>query len=342
MNRALLLTAAAAMLAAGCGNQPQGGHVRGSGEGVCVKVRRVQAAENFSSAGYVGTVEASRQAAISAPVSGTLSSVPVKEGERVSEGQPLAYIEAQQVISMHEAAKARLDQARDAWDRVSAVYGSGSISEADYIDMKTKLDEAVAAESAARKSLEKCCLKAPFGGVVQSIALSRGVEVSPGEPVMRIVDLKNPEIRFPLPEKEFPVHAVGERAVVDVPALGIRLEGTLRTKGVSASPLSHSYECTVTLNGTDGGLMPGMVCKVQLEMPGRRVVTVPSSAVMTDMDGRYVWTAEDGVAAKKYIVPGGYAGGEIAVESELSDGDLVIVEGSRKVSAGMRVKASEQ
>ena len=47
---------------------------------------------------------------------------------------------------------------------------------------------------------------------------------------------------------------------------------------------------------------------------------------------------EDGTVEKKHIVAGGYSGRGIIVSEGLSENDLIIIEGARKVSTGMKVK----
>ena len=86
-----------------------------------------------------------------------------------------------------------------------------------------------------------------------------------------------------------------------------------------------------------------MVCKVHVESEDGGYLIIPASAVMTDMDGRYIWgVSPEDTVCKTYITVGGYAGDGIIVKEGLAEGDRIIVEGSRKVSTGMKVKAEEK
>ena len=58
---------------------------------------------------------------------------------------------------------------------------------------------------------------------------------------------------------------------------------------------------------------------------------------MTDMRGRYVWRVNGHTVEKSYIIVSGYSSNDIVVSDGLTIGDLVIVEGRRKVSSGMKV-----
>ena len=64
--------------------------------------------------------------------------------------------------------------------------------------------------------------------------------------------------------------------------------------------------------------------------------------MLTDGGGRYVWTVDgEDTVCKTYIRVNGYSGKGVVVESGLDDSLRVIVEGSRKVSGGMKVKCVE-
>lgn len=308
---------------------------------VVVKVQRAAADSGAGSTAYVGTVSAARTATLTSPVSGTLVEGPVREGSSVRKGQTLARISSQAVSSAREAAASRLRQAEDGWARVQKVYASGTIAEVEYVRVKAQLEEARAADAAARSTLERCTLKAPFAGVVDKTWLSQGVETTLAEPIVRIVDLSTLEIHFSLPENESPRHAAGEELTVEIPALDYSGPGILSNKGVTASPLSHSYDCTATLSDAVQGLTPGMVCKIYLAGAESEDIVIPASAVMTDLEGRYVWTATGGVVEKKRVTVGGYSGRGIVIGEGLEADDLVIIEGSRKVSTGMKVQTQE-
>ena len=311
-------------------------------EPVTVKVLAVSTGADARSTGFVGTVASSRTDVVSAPASGTLVSLSVREGEKVRRGQVLAGIRSEALESAYKMAGASLEQAEDGWRRVQILHETGTVSETEYIKVQTQVQQARASESAAKAALDRCQPKAAFDGVVDKIWPARNVELTLGEPILRLVDVNALEIHFSLPEGDFGKYETGQAASVEVPSLGKTLSGTLAVKGIEASALSRSYTCTVSLRAKAEGLMPGMVCKVYLRgASGQGGIEVPSSSVLTDKEGRYVWAVQDGVVCKKHITVAGYSKDGILVSGGLEEGDLVIVEGRRKVSTGMKVKTVE-
>lgn len=311
-------------------------------EPVTVKVLSVKRGADARSTGFVGTVDASRTNIVNAPASGTLVSLPVRKGESVRKGQILADVRSETLESAHSMASASLEQAEDGWKRVQMLHESGTVSEAEYIKVQMQVQQARASESAARAALERCKPKAAFDGVVDEIWPSQNVELTIGQPILRLVDIKSLEIHFSLPEGDFGKYQAGQAASVEIPSLGKTLPGRLAVKGTQAAVLSRSYDCTVTLGSKAEGLMPGMVCKVYLRSTSNEDrIEVPSSSVLTDMDGRYVWAVQDSVVCKKRITVAGYSKDGILVSEGLEEGDRVIIEGRRKVSSGVKVKTVE-
>ena len=307
---------------------------------VLVKVQKVEFSDNVGTASYVGTVEASRTAVVSARNSGTVTGLCLKVGDRVSRGQELCVIESAQVRSAYDAARATLLQAEDGWERIEKVRSSRSVTEVKVVEVQTKFEQARASAAAASRSVDEMTLRAPFDAVVNSVAVSDGTNVNIAESIVALVDPSSAEIHFPLPENEYAVIGIGTGVSVEIPALGITdLKASVSAKAAVASKLSRSYDCIVSLPSIPRSLMPGMVCKISVGSVGARVFVLPASAVMTDTEGRYVWTVEDGVVGRSYVTVGGYNGDGVVIKSGLQEGDSVIVEGSRKVSTGMSVKA---
>lgn len=287
---------------------------------------------------FIGTVIPSRTATVSAPHSGKLTTLSVRKGDVVRNGQILAKVESQTAKSTYKAAKASLDQARDAYDRAAQVYPQGSISEIQFIEIKTKLAQAEAAMESAAKALEDCNIKAPFAGVVSAVYVDEGEDLAIARRIASILDMNGLEIKIPVHENEIGNISKGIDALVDVPALGIEsLKAKVIAKNLISSALSHSYDCNLKLDRIPQGLLPGMSVKVRFQTPGEVTLVVPSSAVQLDRNGKFVWLYDDGTVRKAYISAGGYAGKGVIVSEGLSEGDKVITAGYQKISVGMKV-----
>jgi len=303
---------------------------------ISVEAMRVGATDNVTSTRLVGRVEPGKSAVVSSQWPGTLEKVFVKKGQKVQKGSILAQIDAQGVKSSYEAAKASFEQAEDALQRVEKIYGNGSVSQIKLLDIKTQYAKAKATLESAEKALDECSVKAPFSGVIGEIFVEQGVQLSSLTPMFELLDHSSVEIHASIPENEYSLYPVGTDAEIEIPAIDRRVNAALAVKGVQASSLSHSYDLCFKINGPSAGIMPGMTCKVRIKSPAAGQIIIPSSAVKTDGEGRYVWCCNEGTVEKKHIVTGGFASEGIVVKAGLEENDLVIVGGARKVSSGMK------
>lgn len=304
-------------------------------------VREVQAPDTYT---YVGQVRAGKSAVLTSRYGGTLVSLDAEIGRKVSQGQVLAEIDSKNIRSTYDMAAAALRQAEDGYARVSKVHGAGGIPEVKMVEIETQLSKARAAFDAASQALEDCRVKAPFDGTISEVYVDSGVEVMTSSPLLKLVDVSGLEVVVPVPESEVGKISAGDMAFMDVPAVGASdVPVSVSSKGVTASALSHSYDCVFRIGSRVTGLMPGMVCKVSLRDGNAKAIVIPASAVRTDAEGRYVWTVGDGgIVAKRHVVPGGFSGDGTVIMSGLSEGDVLIVSGVSKVSGGMKVNASEK
>ena len=320
-----------------------------------VNVKEMTVGENSSPVmdgnyGYSGTVEEVSGSSLSFTTGGTIMQLKVKVGDRVSKGQLIASVDPTQVKNSYEMAHATKMQAEDAYKRMKQLHDKGSLPEIKWVEAQSQLQQAVSAESIAKKSLADCNLYAPFSGVVSEKYAEVGQNAAPGMPVVKLVTTKALNVKISVPESEMANIHVRQRARIQVQALDSKqYEGYVIEKGVIADPISRSYCVKIRVEGTDNDLLPGMVSQVSLakidaslSSNGGATILIPASLVqIADDNSRFVWIDEGGKAVRRSIILGEYRSNGVVVTSGLKSGDKVIVEGQQKVSTGVRVKNDE-
>lgn len=332
------LFAAAATLAAGCSSGPGG---TGTERTVPVKTMIVTSGERgVAGREYVGTVEEESATALSFPVQGTVTALTAGEGQRVLAGQVLARLDERNLQSVYNSAQATLVQAEDAMKRLQMLYDNGSLPEIKYVEAQTKLEQARSMEQVARKNLDDSRLTSPFAGVIGKRAVEAGENVMPGQSVYTLLKTDIVKVKIPVPENEIAGIGRDQAAQITVAALGGRsYSGTVKEKGVTANPVSHTYEVRIPLPNPGGELMPGMVCRVTLEADSAaQAIMLPNRAVqVTGRGDRFVWCVRDGKAAMIPVTVGALTEGGVAITGGLTAGEEVITDGYQKVSEGMKV-----
>ena len=319
----------------GCGEKK----VAEEEKAVSVRVLEAGTGEAVGSS-YVGTVEEISGSKLSFEVSGNLEAVYVAEGDRVVKGQKLAVVNSSSLKDIHEAELATLNQAKDAYKRYEQLHKQGSLPDIKWVEVQSRLQQAVSAESVARKKLKDCVLYSPMSGYVAERNVDPGVNVISGEPVLKVVDISKVSVKFSVPENEIAKITKGQNAVIAVSALdGKTFEAKISEKGISANPVSHTYEVKITMNNAGNQLLPGMVCSVYLPKTGNKAVVVPVEAVQLNTDGsRFVWIASGGKAVRRAVVTGELVGNGVEIVSGVKPGEKVVTEGYQKISDGMKLE----
>ena len=319
---------------------------------------------------YVGTVEERMGSALSFEVAGNITSLRVDEGDYVNRGQVLATIDPISLKEAHRATLTTLKQAQDAYNRFLPLHKSGTISDMRWVDIESKLEQAKAAESIARQQLSHTTLVAPYAGVIASKDADMGTYVLPGQPILKLADVAQVNVKISVPESEISHIKIGDKVSISVAALGgTTFSGRISEKGIDANPISHTYDVKVLIANSHGKLLPGMVCNAKVftsrytptsnassqardvslpssathdDEPTTSYLVIPANCIELDVDNsRFVWTVVDGKAHQQPVEVGDFKGDGIIILSGLRPGDKVIVNGQQKVSEGMKVEDSK-
>ncbi len=303
-----------------------------------VKVLRVDTVSEIVLNTYAGTVEESRSVELSFKYGGILEQVAVKEGDVVKKGSSIAKVHSSELVNTRRIAAATLEQAEDGYARLKKVHESGSIPEIKWKEMVANLEKARASADLADDMIRESVLKAPFSGVVAARYVEVGANLSPLQPVVRLINTDGVTVKISVPENEISKIKIGEEAQVVVTALNDRqYQGRVVEKGMLAALLSHSYDVKIALDNDDGLLFPGMIGKVSLQSELCVGIVIPSNIVLLDNNSKFVWVVEGGRAHKRPVEMLGYSGKGVIVKDGLRQGDSIIVEGYQKVSGNMKV-----
>lgn len=305
---------------------------------ITVRVDTIKASTANSGHSFIGTVSPSKSVMMRNKFSGRLTTVNIRQGDRVKQGDVIAEVESQNVRSTYDMAQATLRQAEDGYARLMKLKGTNSVPEIKVIEVETQLQQARSSAEAAAQALKECKITAPFDGVVGDVMVSAGIDISPTEVIANIFDINSLEVKISVSENEIGNIATGDPATLIIPALNNKhLKAHISTKGVIASTLSHTYDCILNIIGDADELMPGMVCKVYMQTKTENRITIPANVVKMDNIGKYVWSVNGNVVEKRYITISGFSGRRIVVADGLDEGDIVITDGSQKISTGMTV-----
>jgi len=308
-----------------------------------VSTEVVSKAAQGSGQTYVGIVEEQEATAVSFTGMGVVKRVLVNEGQAVKKGQLLAEMDDTQSRNIFEGAQAQMAQADDALKRYGMLHESGSLPEAQWVEIQSKVAQAKSQLEVAKKNLADCRLEAPVSGIIGRKQIDAGETALPSQAVVSILDISSVKVRVSVPEAEIGGISSNSSTIIKVEAINSSFEGGHIEKGVQADALTHTYDIRIKVANGSRKLLPGMVASVQFttlaSQPDNQYFMIPITSVQRKADGTlFVWTvSKDGSASRTSVTIGDTKGNRVAVTSGLSEQQRIITDGYQKLSEGTKV-----
>ncbi len=292
-----------------------------------------------------GSVNTKENILIQPEMPGTLVSLNVKSGQRVSRGQVLGKTDdggmSQQLAAMenqYNLAKTTFERQKNLWDQKIG-------SEIQFLQAQTQMIGAQKAVLQMKAQLSKTLIKAPFSGVIDEVFVERGQVVAPSmQGLMRIVNLSNMYVSTEVPETYIGKLKVGTVVNVGLSSLGKTYTGRVRQVGNNINPTNRSFGIEVGVPNPDNLLRPNQVAKLQIiDYTNKNAIAIPTNAILSNGDGtKYVYTAENsngktGTAKKVVITTGQSSGNVTEILSGLDALDIIVTEGLNTITDGTKL-----
>jgi membrane fusion protein (multidrug efflux system) len=324
-----------------------------------IVAERKAVAETFD---FVGRVEAVNRVQIQARVKGFLEEVLFKEGDVVKEGAPLYRIEqglfqaaveqAQGALERSKAAKVLTEIQLDRAEQLVKTQSGTVVARDQAKAADDQANGAVLSDEAnlqtAKINLSYTDIRSPISGKIGRTNITRGNVVGPESGQLTLIVSQDPMyVTFPVSQRDL-LEARKTRPGATIKEVRIRFSdgstyeegGTINFVDVTVDRGTDTVTVRATMPNPKGVLIDGQFARVLLESgTAEEKVLVPQAALIADQEGVYVFVVEDGKAAVKRVKPGALSGPDVTIESGLSGGEPVIVQGLQGVRPGMPVRA---
>ncbi len=323
--------------------------------GVTLKTLDARPLEQASE--FIATLRSLRSSTIQPEVSGSVTRIFVKAGDRVRAGAPIAQIDPgmqQAAVRSSEASRTGIEADVTYWrqqvKRLEALVEAGAISRQEFEQAQNSLKTAEArlSELNAQVGEEQVQLRyyrvvAPQAGVVGDIAVRPGDRVTPATAITTIDENSALEAYIEVPLDRAPDLRPG------LPVQLLDRDGQV----ISTNPISfiaprvdedtQAVLVKSAITKADPQLRVQQFVKARIVWSTAEGVTVPVIAVSRISGQYFVFVAEaqgDGlVARQRAIQVGDTIGDDYVVLSGLKAGERVVVSGVQKLADGAPIKS---
>ncbi len=344
-----------------CGNNGQGEYGEQAYPVITVQPDSITVEEYYSA-----SIQGRQDVEIYPQVTGTITKVCVKEGERVSKGDILFVIDQvpyravllEATANVH-AAQAQVETAqldytsKEALLREQVISGYDlSVAKNTLAAAKAGLEQARAQEIAARNNLSYTEVKSPSDGVVGTIPYRAGalVNATMASPLTTISDNREMYVYFSMAENQLRSllreYGNPDEVIAKMPAIRLQLndgsmyasDGHIETISGVINPKTGTVSVRAVFPNESNILLSGGIGNVIIPHLERSALVIPQSVTYEIQDKLFAYKLVKGKAvATELTVVKIHDGKQYIVRKGLQRGDTIVSEGIGLIQDGMEI-----
>lgn len=314
---------------------------------------------------YPGTVVALNQTELRAQVTGYVTAIYFKDGDKVNKGQRLYSIDQQlynanyqQSVANLQVQETNLLKAQKDADRYHELDKKDAIAkqQVDYADAaleaaKKQVDAAKANVNAVRANVNFATITAPFAGTIGISQVRMGTSVVAGQTVMNTISTDNPmAVDFSVDQKEIYRFSQLQQSKSNADstfslAFGKDIYPAYGKIGLidrAVDPQTGTIKTRLVFPNEQKMLKPGMTATVRvLHSTGEPSVLIPYKAVTEQLGEFFAYVVGDSnKVSQRKLVLGKQIGTNVIIRSGLSSGEQIVVQGVQNLREGAVVSTA--
>ena len=287
----------------------------------------------------VGSLRSRQSVVLRPEVSGRITQLNFRDGERVRRGQVLVQFDDQLPRAQVQQSQAELSIAQANHKRNQELVAQGFISQRSVDESAANMQVAQAKLALAQATASRLKILAPFDGIAGIRGVNVGDYLKDGADIVNIEDLDAVYVDFRLPERLQSKIRTGQTAQVTFDALpGVRYPAVVQAINPQIDADGRAVAVRGCIDNRRMQLRPGMFARVTTVFAERADARViPEEAVVPDGASPFVLKIVDGkdsntrVTQRTPVTLGARMPGFVEVVEGLNTGDLVVSAGQQRV-----------
>lgn len=309
---------------------------------ISVKYRIIHPEKISEKVVTIGTIISNEEVEIRSEISGKITKIYFKEGDKVKQGELLLKINDDELQARLHSAQSRQKLAEQQEERQRQLVEKNLVSQVDYDKYVNELDVIKAEVQLLRAQLDKTEIRTPFDGIIGLRYVSEGSYLSPTTLITTFQDINTVKIDFTFPEKYSREIKSGNKITFNVQGTSRKFTGTVYAISPKVDPNTRTLRVRAICPNHDGYLLPGRFANVEVLLKEKEALAVPSYAVIPEMKKHKIFIYSYGKAEERTIEIGTRTEEHVEVVNGLKSGDTLITSGILQLRSGMTVKLSKE
>ncbi len=334
-------TAAAAPAAASQVNTGASGagNAGGPARPVTVEVAKVQVTRLTDDAQAVGSLRSRQGVMLRPEVSGRITQLNFRDGERVRKGQLLVQFDDQLQLAQIKQSQAELSIAQANHKRNQELLAQNFVSQRSLDESAANLEVAQAKLALAQATAARLKILAPFDGIAGIRNVNVGDYLKDGTDIVNLEDIDTVYVDYRLPERFQTLLRSGQKATVELDALpGRRFEARVQAVDPLIDANGRSIGVRASITNQQLLLRPGMFARVSTVFGVReKARVIPEEAIVPQGTRQFVIKLVPGpdndtlVSQRVPVTVGIRRPGQVEILEGLREGDTVVTAGQQRL-----------
>lgn len=289
-----------------------------------------------------GTILPNESVDLRSEISGLVDRIAFKEGQYVTKGTPLVYLNDDQLQAQYQKLQFTQKLFESQENRQKQLLAREAISQEEYDIVLNQFNTTLSDIKLVEAQLSKTVIRAPFNGRLGLRMISEGSVIGTNDVIASFVNIDPIKIEFSIPERYASDVKVGASVFFANDASREEVEGKVFAFEPQIDAATRTLKLRAQSSNREGRFLPGMFVRIRFVLSTlESALLVPAEAVIPELTGYKVFVVNAGKAEERIIEIGTRTDTQVQVLKGLNEGDLVLTTGVMQARQGMPVKSTQ-
>ena len=289
-----------------------------------------------------GTVLANESIELKSEISGKISNIFFREGDRIPKGKLLVSINDEELQAQFEKLKYNKKLYKDNEFRQKKLLEKEAISQEEYEIALTELNSIEADIKLVQAQIDKAHLRAPFSGIIGLRQVSEGSYISPSTTIANFFSIDPIKLEFSVPGKYSSQIQTGQKMIFTVESLDDVFTGTVYAIEPQIDPDTRTLQVRAISENKNRNLLPGQFANIEITLETiDNALLVPTMAIIPELNGHKLYKYENGAAKAVQVQIGTRTDQHVQISKGINPEDTILTSGILQVRDGVPVQITE-
>jgi membrane fusion protein (multidrug efflux system) len=287
-----------------------------------------------------GTILPNESVTLRPEVSGLVTRITFKEGQYVTKGTPLLYLNDNDLQAQYQKLEFTQKLFESQENRQKQLLAREAISQEEYDIVLNQYNTTLSDLKLVEAQIQKTIVRAPFNGVLGLRQVSEESVIGTNDVIASVVSMDPIKIEFSIPERYANMVEVGAPVFFSSESTLEETEGKVYAFEPQIDAATRTLKLRAQSSNKGGKFLPGMFVKIRFVLGEiDNALMVPAESVIPELQGYKVFVVgKNQMAEERKVEIGTRTESQVQITSGLEEGEMVLTSGVLQARPGSPLK----